>query len=83
MLPIRSGSNRFDILINQDATLGTAEEVSEISMIHHGKKLMEESTSRNVLPHRASSNPKIGNKKVQVEEIPERLLDLHVSACKD
>ena len=74
--------NKFDISINQDATLGTAEEVSEISMIHNGKESPEESTSGNALPHRASSNQKIGTRRVQVGEIPEHLLDLHESACK-
>lgn len=71
----------YDISINQDASLGTAEDVDGLTLLHSGENFC--SLNREATSHCASENQTRGIKRVTDEAIPEHLKTLYDNACND
>ena len=76
--------NMYDISINQDASLGTAEDIDGITFLLNEE---ETSQSRNVdqkvTAHHSPGNTSAGIKRITEEAVPEHLQNLFETACTD
>ena len=74
----------YDISINQDASLGTAEDIDGITYLLNEE---ETSQSRNVdqkfTAHHSPGNTSAGINRITEEAVPEHLQNLFETACKD
>ena len=74
--------NMYDISINQDASLGTTDDIDGITFL-----LSEEETSQlknvdqKVTAHRSPYNTSTGIKRITEEAVPEHLQNLFETAC--
>lgn len=76
--------NMYDVSINQDVSLGKAEDIDGLTILHNGENFCPSvSTDHLDTTHCTSENQTVGIRQVIEELIPEHLQSLYENACKD